>query len=486
MERTEIANRVKAMISQEDLLQLINELKAEDLGDNAYPFSMRQLRYFCNPNNESRRYIHFDIKKKSGKEPRHITAPQKTLKMILTYLNQILQAVYEPLPCVMGFVSNRSVADNASKHIGKLYVYNIDLKDFFPSIDQARIWKKMQCPPFNFCNQEDPNAPQRRVLADMIAGFCCMKKPMEDGEIKQRYVLPQGSPCSPVLTNIICERMDRRLTGLANRFGATYTRYADDMTFSSMHNIYQDDSEFIKELHRIISDQNFRINPAKTRLCTTKMRQEVTGLTVNEKANVSRKYLKELRRNLHNWEYYGYNEAYKRFYARYKMEVGHKKHGEPVMENVLGGKLLYLKMVKGESDPTYQKLQKRFDILVEAKEGRMSQYADSKFRYIVTYRIAEFEDIISTKIQIGVSDNGNKYAFYENGSKRTYISLSKNIGKEGIHTLFISLCENQKGKRFYLIHRAIEEKAKVETKQTLHLDAMLDKLLETNFDIDSI
>jgi len=83
---------------------------------------------------------------------------------------------------------------------------------------------------------------------------------MADGSKKDYYVLPQGAPTSPIITNMICDKLDHRLGGLAHRFGLNYTRYADDITFSSMHNVFQENSDFRKELLRIIGDQGFVLN----------------------------------------------------------------------------------------------------------------------------------------------------------------------------------------------------------------------------------
>ena len=151
-----------------------------------------------------------------------------------------------------------------------------------------------------------------------------------DGNLRLvSYKLPQGAPTSPLLTNAICDTLDRRLAGLARRFGLHYTRYADDITFSSMHNVYQDGSPFRHELERIVSGQHFKINAKKTRLNHRGERQEVTGLTVGEKVNVARRYVKDVRAILHIWERYGMNAAVAKFYPRYKTEKGSLHNGDP-------------------------------------------------------------------------------------------------------------------------------------------------------------
>jgi RNA-directed DNA polymerase len=166
-------------------------------------------------------------------------------------------------------------------------------------------------------------------------------------------VLPQGSPSSPTLTNILCKNLDRRLNGLAKRFGATYTRYADDITFSSPHSIFNDEG-FNKELYRIIEeDQKLVINPKKTRLQKSGYRQEVTGLIVNDKVNVRRRYVKQIRMWLYYWEKYGYEKAEAIFKRDYIADKGHVKNIKTSLVNVLIGKLEFLKMVKGVEDETY-------------------------------------------------------------------------------------------------------------------------------------
>lgn len=100
---------------------------------------------------------------------------------------------------------------------------------------------------------------------------------------------------------MICERLDIRLSGVAKRFGLKYSRYADDITFSSMHNVYQKDSEFLIEIARIITDQNFHIKESKTRLQKQGFRQEVTGLIVNDKPNVNKRYISQLRMWIYCW-----------------------------------------------------------------------------------------------------------------------------------------------------------------------------------------
>ena len=454
-----------------DLLALLNDVKADELGDKGYPFTMKQINFYCNPFSipNSKRYHDFYIAKKSG-GLRHISAPVNGLKSIQTYLNIIFQAVYKPSQWALGFTQNRSVVDNAKVHIGQNYVFNLDIKDFFPSIPQARVWGRLKVRPFCF-NQE---------VANVIAGLCCMKVVTEESE---RFILPQGAPTSPLLTNAICDKLDYKLAKLAAHYGLKYSRYADDITFSSMHNVYQKDSRFMKTLFQIIQEQGFQVNEAKTRLQKKGSRQEVTGLIVSDKVNVARKYIEDIRNVLFIWQKYGFTTAYYRFVGHYKQEKGHVKKGDPSMENVIGGKLDYLKMVKGEKDSTYLKLRRLYDTLMDVPSVGQAEHS---IKYLETQRIHDFEKALGTKVELRQSKKGNKFASFVIGTENHTAVISKNAEQIRIADLQISFCENHQKERFYLIHRPLGKN--IDNKQPTHspsmsLDEILAKLCETNFDM---
>lgn len=347
------------MESTHDLLVLLNKIKMDELGEKGHPFTMPQLNFFINPKRTASRYRTFTIPKKSG-GVRTISAPVKLLKSFQTYVNRLLQAFYDAPECVTGFVPEKSVVDNAEQHIGQTYVFNSDLKDFFPSINQARVWGALKTRPFNF--------PEK--VAAAIAGMCCILETVQDGEGKftDRYVLPQGSPCSPVLTNIVCHNLDWKLSGLSRRFHLKYSRYADDITFSGNRNIFQDSGEFMTEFRRIVKEQNFVINEKKTRLQKRGCRQEVTGLVVSDRVNVTREYVRDIDNLLYIWEKHGHNAAFAKFLVHYTPKQNLHTYN-PNMENVLGGKLNYLRMVKGDDSPVWRRLQKRYNKLVDRKES---------------------------------------------------------------------------------------------------------------------
>lgn len=430
MDKQLLITKTRAVIDRQSLLDLLNEVKADLLGINAFPFTMKRMMKLCNPNLEPGRYRTFFIPKKSG-DYRSISAPTGNLKWMQVCLNEIFKALYTPSRYATGFAEGRSIVDNAKVHTNQNYVFNIDLEDFFPSVKQSWVWQRLQKAPFNF----------NREVANIMAGLCSIKTwRQEDPESEPiaHYCLPQGAPTSPLLTNAVCDTLDRRLEGLAKRFGLHYSRYADDITFSSMHNVYQEGSDFRKELERIIADQRFSINSKKTRLNHRSHRQEVTGLTVSEKVNVTRKYVKDVRAILHIWERYGVNAALSAFYPRYKAEKGYLLKGEPNIVNVISGKLCYLKMVKGENDPQYIKLSEQFAKLTS---GTKPVLKERSWEYLQSESIADFEKRLGVTIQYAKSNKGKSYAFFELEGQRILASVSQNISIRQIpEDAQISLC----------------------------------------------
>jgi RNA-directed DNA polymerase len=185
---------------------------------------------------------------------------------------------------VHGFARHRSIRTNAKRHIGCKFLLNFDLQDFFPSINFGRVKGLFSSKPYAL--------PEPVSLA--LAQICCYLR-----------TLPAGAPTSPVVANMICARMDARLKELARKQGCTFTRYADDISFSYKRRklppaIADFDLETKQwhigdELNKIVVDNGFKINPAKTRIRTAGKRLEVTGVTINQKLNVSRKLIRQVR-----------------------------------------------------------------------------------------------------------------------------------------------------------------------------------------------
>ena len=466
MDKQTIVDKAHKMTTVHDLLDLLNDIKLGFLGVNdwegttAKPFSIGQINYYCNPNHEKHRFHSFKIKKKSGKL-RSIDAPQKSsYKSILQCINALLQAIYTPSKYAMGFALGKSVRDNAERHLNQNYVLNIDLRDFFPSVDQARVWKRLQLPPFNFTPK----------ISGIIAGLCSIRITRENA--LDRYVLPQGAPTSPIITNMICDKLDHRLAGLAKRFGLTYTRYADDITFSSKHYVYQRKGPFFMELYRIVEDQRFSINEDKTRLQKRGSRQEVTGVVVSDRTNVAKEYVRDIRNLLYIWSRYGYDVAYNKFLPKYRAEKGHVKKGVPDMANVIDGKLMYLKMIKSAEDKVYIKLREKFDQLC-ATLTDVNKTSENGVTYVDTMAFLDFERKFDTVIKfVYKSDKPNgenketnhsllgsqkhRYAIFELGGRKQVASVNKGLkvqDESRKNLLSISNCRDSKNRPFWLIHR---------------------------------
>lgn len=476
MEKCEIQYRFKNIKNLADFAKLLNDVKTDEFKTAKYKITEAQLLHFCNSKTVPNRYKTFYIKKKSG-GLREINAPCYQLGTILYILNVILKAVYTPCESTMGFAEEKSVVTNAFLHTGHHYVFNIDLENFFPSIPQARVWARIQLPPFCF--------PQK--VANVVAGLCCHTSTDKTGN-----VLPQGAATSPLLTNAICDKLDRRMRGVAKRFGLHYSRYADDMTFSSMHNVYQEGSDFRLEIKRIIEEQGFKMNDKKTRLQRDGERQEVTGLTVNQRVNVTRKYVHDIRWILHCWEKDGYGKAYAQFYDYYKRTKGYIKKGEPVMENVIEGKLNYMRMVKGENNTTYCKLLDRFVKLQGLVFADTETEKGKSFVYVYSYPVSEFKSFFKIDLELQISTNNKlvgKCMIEEREktlaiSKKTQVFLRRHItsrwqgGKveaELLSRCFVTLCR-AKGKNFWLITKSEMKRSKCLSLLNASID--VDKLLD--------
>ena len=353
----EICEKIKQIFQDiqttRELLELLNAINKYKYLKKSKPLELKSLTYHAYYNKN--KYSILEISKKSG-DKRLIYPPTPNLKKIQSLFNVIFQCLYKIPKGTHGFVLNKSNVTNAKVHIDKNYIYTIDLKDFFSSIHQARFWKRLQFPPYNLDGT-------KIELANLIANLVFLQTEKQE----EKNFLPQGAPTSPIVSNIICERLDRRLLGLAKRFNVKYTRYADDITFSSNHNVYQKDSELIIELNRIIANENFEINPKKTRLQKKGYRQEVTGIVVNSKANVRRKYIKEVRTYFYLIEKYGLEKA-ERVFVQHQYKNNPNLKNYKYLSSVLLGKLEYLKSVKGKEDSTYLKLKNRYDICFPKEE----------------------------------------------------------------------------------------------------------------------
>ncbi|MHA3720464.1 retron Ec67 family RNA-directed DNA polymerase/endonuclease [Yersinia enterocolitica] len=275
---------------------------------SAFTYSL----YVLKPENQ---YTQFKISKKNGGE-RIINAPNGILKMIQSSLSGLLldcldEIIHNKFPeselarqkaknskilkikCSSaeikqpslshGFERKRSIITNAMMHLGKKYVFNIDLEDFFGSFNFGRVRG------FFIKNRNFLLDPE---IATVIAKIACCNNE-----------LPQGSPCSPVITNLITHSLDIKLAAIAKKNSFTYTRYADDITFSTRKSDFsssiakKQNNKYVisKRVRNEIIRSGFIINESKTRNQYKDSRQEVTGLVVNKKPNTKKEYWRLVR-----------------------------------------------------------------------------------------------------------------------------------------------------------------------------------------------
>lgn len=217
-----------------------------------------------------RNYRIFTIPKKTG-GARTIAQPSRRLKIVQAWILRHILDKLQATPMCKGFERGARLKDNASPHIGAKAILSLDIEEFFPSITANRVVAVFRLAGYN------------ESMSWMLTSLCTVQNR-----------LPQGSPCSPKLANLVCYRLDRRLGGYAGRRGLIYTRYADDMTFSSYSATRL--AKARSTISGIISAEGFRPNDSKTRLVGPSKRHRVTGLVVSHDAvGIGRYRLRELR-----------------------------------------------------------------------------------------------------------------------------------------------------------------------------------------------
>jgi RNA-directed DNA polymerase len=263
--------------------------------------TMPELRFLAYDRALSRvsHYQRFLIPKKAGGD-RLISAPMPRLKRAQYWVLDNILAVFPVHQAAHGFAPDRSIVSNALPHVGREVVVNLDLKDFFPTLTWKRVKGKFR------------GLGYSEAVATVLA-LLCTEPDVDavelDGERlyarKGPRRLPQGAPTSPALTNLICYRLDRRIAGVAAKLGFTYTRYADDMTFSASGEAAARVGTLLKAVNTIVEAEGFTVHPDKTRVMRRHRRQEVTGLTVNDRVAVPRDVLRRFRALLHQIEVSG-------------------------------------------------------------------------------------------------------------------------------------------------------------------------------------
>jgi hypothetical protein len=311
--------------------QLTKLKKATTLSDLAdiLGYKAKAVSFILYKIPDDKKYIEFEIPKKNGKT-RKIKSPVDQLKHLQRRLADLLNNCLDEISLETkqgslshGFRKNHSIITNANNHKNKRYVFNIDLKDFFPSINFGRVRG------FFIKNR---NFSLNEKVATVIAQIAC-----------HNNELPQGSPCSPVISNLIGHLLDIRLVNLAKNGKCTYSRYADDLTFSTNKKDFPDSIAFVdtnekwtagKKITKEIKRLGYSINSEKTSMQFKTARQLTTGLTVNKKVNIKIEYYKNARAMCHN--IFNSGEFY----------IGNDADSKPDSINQLEGILSYIYQIK--------------------------------------------------------------------------------------------------------------------------------------------
>lgn len=258
--------RIVDRLLQKNRLPLINGDEIADF------FGLRRTALWDVLRNPDGHYRSFSIPKKSGGR-RRICAPREFLRDLQGKLHgRILNLAYVH-PAACGYVSGKTTEDCALPHVGKKFLWNIDLKDFFASVSFAKVVEVFQRLRY----------PEKAAF--YLARICTLDDK-----------LPQGAPTSPALSNQVLLPVDRKLALLAKRNKITYTRYADDLSFSANKPI---DEAFQSNVLRTIQTHGFQVNPDKCRLFGPRSRRMVTGYVVNERISIPRVSRRRLRAIFH-------------------------------------------------------------------------------------------------------------------------------------------------------------------------------------------
>ncbi len=264
-------------------------------------------------------YVEFERPKRTG-GVRRIAAPRAPLRAVQRRILSLILEKVDPQPQAHGFVKRRSIVSNATGHVGAALVAKIDLEDFFPTIHFRRVQGLFTSLGYSW------------DVAHALAGLTTYRPLLPSGAVAWPGVVPQGAPTSPAIANLICRRLDRRLSALAKRYGATYTRYADDLTFS-FRELPQNVGRVLWWVNAICQQEGFFEHGKKRRLMRSSNRQRVTGLVVNEKVAIARDDRRRFKAILHNCKKHG---------------VQSQARGRPNFRSWLTGYAAFVHMVQPE------------------------------------------------------------------------------------------------------------------------------------------
>jgi RNA-directed DNA polymerase len=249
-------------------------------------------------------YKTYEIPKKSGGK-RKISQPSKKLKGLQSWILVNILNKIQVSPSCKGFRKGSSTLENALPHIGANTILNLDLKNFFPTITSNQVYNVFKTIGYN------------KLIATVFTNICTYEE-----------TLPQGSSCSPMLANLTAWTLDLRIQGYVGKRGISYTRYADDLSFSGLNPTKV--IKIIPMIKEIINDENFIVNHKKTRIASSARAKIVTGLIINEDSvGIGKQKYKDLRAKIHH------------------LTLPHEQANEKLLYHV-GGWLSYLNSVDKE------------------------------------------------------------------------------------------------------------------------------------------
>jgi len=351
-----------------EIKDLIKEIK-EFINYVKTNFTEEQINNFSSDSN----YRAFKISKKKSNQKRIITVPTENIKNFQRSLLPILNNIYkilmpnnvygyiEKYPLI-GIKHRYNIKLNAENHIAKEWILNFDLNDFFNSIKVEKINDLFLSNPFNLSKND----------ADILTKITTYKE-----------TLPIGAITSPILSNFMLIKADLELNKIASKFQLTYTRYADDFTFSADK---KPSNLLINEIFLIITNNGYGINFKKFNLKNKNHRQEVTGLIVNRKLNIKNEYYKLIRAILNNFKNdYGkarkkyletfnhqYNRSTRKRYSRFfndnfenikEFEINIKpdlfysnENSDYFIKHSIKSKIEYIQFIIGRNNPKVESL----------------------------------------------------------------------------------------------------------------------------------
>ena len=273
-------------------------------------------------------YRSYTIKKRNGGE-RLIEAPYPSLKMVQSWiLDNVLMPSAVFHPSAVGFRQGKTIVDNATPHLGHDVLLKMDIKDFFPSVTEASVRDYFISLGYSVS------------ISSTLAYLCC-----------KNARLPQGAPTSPILSNVLYVEMDRELARIAMTEGLSYTRYADDITFSGS----RIPIPFITAVTEVAKDNNLRINKEKTRRSGKGSRKVITGVSISSgKPTIPRSLKREIRQKIHYILNYGLYDYLKHIESR-DLLTGYRLLGllaywhsvEPQNQYVISSSKALGKLLKG-------------------------------------------------------------------------------------------------------------------------------------------